>query len=55
MGVVTIAFDIRNQRGEPVMSLNLANLVEVRDPAAGTMATQEMPYDLEHDHTERHP
>ena len=33
-GIVTIAFDIRNQRNEPVMSMNLANLVEVRDPSA---------------------
>lgn len=33
-GILVIAFDIRNQRGEPVMSMNLTNLVEVRDPAA---------------------
>ena len=33
-GIVTIALDIRNQRGEPVMSMSLANLVELRDPAA---------------------
>ena len=33
-GIVTIDLDMRNQRGEPVMSMRLANLVELRDPAA---------------------
>ncbi|HVY51237.1 MAG TPA: MaoC family dehydratase [Devosia sp.] len=33
-GIVTLDFDIRNQRGEPVMSLRLANLVELREPSA---------------------
>ena len=33
-GIVTLDFDIRNQRGEPVMTMRLANLIEVRDPAA---------------------
>lgn len=33
-GIVTIDLDIRNQRGDPVMSMRLANLVELRDPAA---------------------
>jgi acyl dehydratase len=33
-GIVTLDFDIRNQKREPVMSLRLANLVELRDPAA---------------------
>ena len=32
-GIVTIDLDIRNQKGEPVMSMRLANLVELRDPA----------------------
>jgi acyl dehydratase len=32
-GVVEIDFDIRNQKGEPVMTMRLANLVETRDPA----------------------
>ena len=32
-GVVTLDFDIRNQRNEPVMTLKLANLVELRDPS----------------------
>jgi acyl dehydratase len=32
-GIVTLALDIRNQRGEPVMTMSLANLVELRDPA----------------------
>lgn len=33
-GIVTIDLDIRNQRGEPVMTMRLANLVELRDPSA---------------------
>lgn len=33
-GIVTLDFDIRNQRGEQVMTMRLANLVEVRNPAA---------------------
>ena len=33
-GIVTIDFDIRNQKGEQAMSLTLANLVELRDPSA---------------------
>jgi acyl dehydratase len=33
-GILTIDFDIRNQKGEQVMTLRLANLVEVRDPGA---------------------
>ena len=32
-GILTLDFDVRNQRGEPVMSMRLANLVEVRDPS----------------------
>lgn len=38
MGIVTIAFDMSNQKGEQVMTLNLTNLVEVRNPAG--VATQ---------------
>jgi acyl dehydratase len=45
-GIVTLDFDIRNQRGEPVMTMQLANLVEVRHPETGTMATPEVPYDV---------
>jgi acyl dehydratase len=33
-GIVTLEFDIRNQRGEQAMTLKLANLVELRDPSA---------------------
>jgi acyl dehydratase len=33
-GILTIDFDIRNQRGEQVMTLKLANLIELRDPGA---------------------
>jgi acyl dehydratase len=32
-GIVTIDFDIRNQKGEQVMTLKLANLIELRDPS----------------------
>jgi acyl dehydratase len=33
-GIVTIDLDIRNQSGEPVMTMRLANLIELRDPTA---------------------
>ncbi len=32
-GIVTLDLDIRNQKHEPVMSMRLANLVELRDPS----------------------
>ena len=32
-GIVTIDLDIRNQHGEPVMTMRIANLVELRDPS----------------------
>lgn len=32
-GIVVIAFDIRNQQGEQVMTMNLINLVGLRDPS----------------------
>jgi acyl dehydratase len=44
--IVTLDLDVRNQRGEPVMVMKLANLVAVRDPAAAIQATPEMPYDV---------
>ena len=31
-GIVQLDLDIRNQKAEPVMSMRLANLVELRDP-----------------------
>lgn len=34
MGILTVAFDMQNQKGQQVMTLNLANLVEIRDPAS---------------------
>ena len=37
MGIVTIALDMQNQKGETVMTLNLANLIEVRDPSAAVV------------------
>ncbi|SDG50188.1 Acyl dehydratase [Pelagibacterium luteolum] len=40
MGILTIAFDMRNQKGQQVMTLNLANLVEVRHPAMLEEAAQ---------------
>ena len=33
-GVMTLDLDVKNQKGEPVMSMSLANLVELRDPTA---------------------
>ncbi|WP_417310026.1 MaoC family dehydratase [Devosia sp.] len=33
-GIVTLDFDIRNQKELPVMTMRLANLVELRDPTA---------------------
>ncbi|MDB5506349.1 MAG: hypothetical protein JWR75_987 [Devosia sp.] len=35
-GVITLDFDIRNQRNEPVMSMRLVNLVEIRNPMSAT-------------------
>ena len=32
-GIVTIDLDVRNQRREPVMTMRLANLIELRDPS----------------------
>ncbi len=37
-GIVTLDLDIRNQKSEPVMSMRLANLIELRDPAAAVAA-----------------
>ena len=39
-GIVTIDLNIRNQRGEPVMTMRLANLVELRDPSLPLEAAQ---------------
>lgn len=33
-GIVSLDFDIRNQKDLPVMTMRLANLVELRDPTA---------------------
>lgn len=33
-GIVTLDFDVRNQKGKPVLSMRLANLVETRDTVA---------------------
>lgn len=33
-GIVTLDFDIRNQKDQPVMTMSLSNLVDVRDPSA---------------------
>lgn len=32
-GIVMLDFAIENQKGEPVMSMRLANLIELRDPS----------------------
>jgi acyl dehydratase len=39
-GIVTIDLDIRNQKGEPVMTMSLANLIELRDPSAPLEAAE---------------
>ena len=31
-GIVTLDFDVRNQKGKPVLTMRLANLVECRNP-----------------------
>jgi acyl dehydratase len=33
-GIVKLDFDVRNQKDQPVLTMQLSNLVEVRDPAA---------------------
>lgn len=32
-GIVTLDFDVRNQKGKPVLTMRLANMVETRDTA----------------------
>ncbi len=34
-GIITLDFDIRNQRNEQVLTMTSKNLVDVRDPSAG--------------------
>lgn len=33
-GIVTLDFDVRNQKGKPVLTMRLANMVETRDTVA---------------------
>jgi acyl dehydratase len=47
-GIVTLELDVRNQDGAPVMSMSLANLVEVRKPAEAGLDTPQPPYDTAH-------
>lgn len=35
--IMTLEFDIKNQRNEPVMTMSLANLVGVRDPQSAVI------------------
>ena len=44
--IVTIDLDVRNQRGESVMTMQLANLVAVRDPSASMPETDALPADI---------
>ena len=44
-GVMTLDLLVTNQKGEAVMTMSLANLVEAREPP-GAMATPTQPYDL---------
>jgi acyl dehydratase len=46
-GIVSIDLDVSNQKGQPVMSMRLANLVETRFPEDGVQAQPEQPYDVE--------
>ena len=39
-GIVQLDLDIRNQKGEPVMSMRLANLIELRDPTVPLEAAE---------------
>jgi acyl dehydratase len=48
-GIITLDFDIRNQNREPVMTMQLANLVAVRAPEGGFQPTPELPYDVTHE------
>jgi acyl dehydratase len=47
-GIITLDLNISNQKGEPVMSMQLANLVEVREPEGGSVAMQSRPHDATH-------
>ncbi|GLQ56060.1 MaoC family dehydratase [Devosia nitrariae] len=38
-GIITLDFDVKNQKGQPVMTMRLSNLVELRDPAAPILET----------------
>ncbi|MBN9311203.1 MaoC family dehydratase [Devosia sp.] len=46
-GIVSIDLDVKNQKGQPVMSMRLANLVEARGPEAGMQAPSEQPGNAE--------
>lgn len=39
-GIIQLDLDVRNQKGEPVMSMRLANLVELRDPSVPAEAAE---------------
>lgn len=39
-GIVQLDLDVRNQKGEPVMSMRLANLIELRDPSVPMAAAE---------------
>jgi acyl dehydratase len=39
-GIIQLDLDIRNQKGEPVMSMRLANLIELRDPSVALEAAE---------------
>jgi acyl dehydratase len=56
LGIMTLALSIRNQKGEEVMTMTLANLVEARAPAVAAgapMATPAQPYDTPAGHGEQ--
>jgi len=47
-GIASLDLEVTNQKGRPVMSMRLANLIETRDPDVTSTAMPEQPYDVEH-------
>ena len=49
-GVLKLELEMRNQNGQPVMSMKLANLVETRNPDITSREQPSQPYDIESGH-----
>lgn len=54
-GIVTLDLAVQNQKGESVMTMRLANLIEVRDPVAAVAPTPTQPYDVSSGAGSNHP